>query len=76
MKRKSVSGIEMQFTAHSDEARAKTRAHLRNAIQALKHGEDDNAMAHMLDAIVAYGRSEAFLDVAEDLTEFLGDDTK
>ncbi len=73
-KLKSVPAIEIQMQSHSDEARHQSRKHLKSAIDALKHGEDENAMAHMLDALRLFGRAEAFLDIAKDVTEFLGED--
>lgn len=71
----SVTGsVEGTMQAHSDEARHQSRKHLKSAIDALKHGEDENAMAHILDALRLFGRAEAFLDIAKDVTEFLGED--
>jgi hypothetical protein len=73
-KLKPTGGIEGTMRAHSDEARYQSRKHLKSAIDAIKHGEDENAMAHMLDALRLLGRYEAFLDIAKDVTVYMGDD--
>lgn len=71
---KPISGIEIQMHSHSDEARNACMEHMAAALDAIKHGEDDNAMAHMLDALRYFGRAEAFLDIAKDVVEFIGED--
>lgn len=55
--------------AMSDEARYEARKHLTEAADALTHGEDDNAQAHILDALMLLGRGDAFLEAAEMLME-------
>lgn len=69
-----VDGTEIQMHSHSDEARHGAIEELKAAIDSLKHGEEDNAIAHIIDAVRLFGRSEAFLDVAKDVLEFIGDD--
>lgn len=71
---KTIKAVELQMQAHADTAKEESTKHMRDAVDALKHGEDDNAMAHMLDAIRLFGRYQAFLDIAGDVVEFIGDD--
>jgi hypothetical protein len=44
-KLKSVPAIEAQMQSHSDQDRYESRKHLKFAIDSIKHGEDENAMA-------------------------------
>jgi hypothetical protein len=71
---KTITAIGHQMQSHSDEARHACTEHMAAALDAIKHGEDENAMAHMLDALRYFGRAEAFLDIAKDVVEFIGED--
>ena len=62
-----LQDAERQMTAHGDTARESAVEHLDAAKLALKHGEDDNAEAHILDAIRQMGRASAFYDLASDM---------
>lgn len=72
MKSHTDRSLKGDYQAFSDQARDSMREHLAAACDALAHGEDDNAQAHVLDALIQMGRTQAFLDAIEILEE--GDD--
>lgn len=72
----NIADAEREMEAHSDEAKRGACEHLAAAVDSLKHGEDDNALSHILDACRLIGRAQAFADLAEDmLAAAFSDDT-
>lgn len=61
----TIIDAEGQMNAHSGESRRSAKKHLREALDALKHGEDDNACAHILDAMISLGRMKTFAELAD-----------
>lgn len=59
------SGVTVACEGMAAEARIEARKHLKMAIDYMNHGEDDQAEAHVLDAIRHMGRAQAFVQAAE-----------
>ena len=64
----------MGMQAHGDTAREEAQRHMRNAADALAVGEDENAEANILDALLLMGRAEAFYQAAKEALDPDGDD--
>lgn len=57
--------VTRELQAHADTARACALEHWDQARDAIAHGEDDNAIAHMIDAIRELGRAQGFVAAGE-----------